>query len=496
MKKHLVLLVSLMLIAVCAFALSINAQSSVCAEGEHAGEWRMDFDGSGVLSKVRSMEICTKCNLVLTDENMAPLIEDKGFSYFSGSVVQGYCIDADVLEAYEARTGKSIGYGVVAAVGNQSPLGTNAEPVNKNVICVNLKDLGSEHFEIKINSIPAEKADLKIVLCAYLVIDGEVIYVDNGYADNNVAGVTYNEVVDLLENGIAPEGLNEYRELTLDELGLMCQAYYNSVQFNEVKKGNSTSIDYFATKLFTRSELPSGSYVVVSEGWTIRPELYKATMSKNSSRPDTQTAGSEPLTVYVDDCWALNSEFAYLGFNISSSNAHGGVGGYNNEGIAEIFKIYVPAGTYVSKVENEVDESGNISVEGKKLLNDTEMGLVANKYWNSTNSEKPLTGNDKSYFYITKQFTEEELPVGTVIEIEVGWQYRPEYWVDGAKNPAAARPASVTKYRVEITEDFWDTETERAFNISKMARIALDESSWDEVVASFKIYVPSTSTLY
>lgn len=494
MKRKIILFASLMLMAACVFALCANAQA-ICAEGEHTGEWQIDFDQSKVLTKVHSTEICTKCNLVLKDESLAPLIEDKGFSYYNGSMVQGYYIDADALEAYEARTGKSIGYGVVAAVENQAPLGENAVPTGDNVISVNLKDIGSEHFEIKITEIPSEKSDVKIVLCAYLNIDGQVVYVDNGYADNNVAGVTYNEVVNLLENGVQPTGLYEYRELTLDELDLLCQSYYNSTQYAGIRKtGNSTAYDYFATKLFTRSELPSGSYVEVGQGWTIRPELFKASLGKNSSRPSTQSASGGVLTLSIDDFWALNSEFEYLGFNISDTKGYGGVSGYTDESIAEIFKIYVPVNTTVSKVENEVDTSDSISVAGKKLLNDEEMGLTANKYWNSTTGTNASSGGDKVYYYITKQFTKEELPVGTVIEIDLGWQYRPEYWVGSSTN--STRPANETTFRVEITEDFWDTETTRAFNISKLVKVAIGADDWDDVLGAFKIYVPSTSTLY
>lgn len=494
MKKKLTLIASFVLMAVCAFVLFANAQD-MCADGEHTGQWHMTFDQGKVLSKVHSTEICTKCNLVLSDESLAPLIEDKGYAYYDGSVVQGYLVDADVLKAYEERTGKSIGYGVVAAVENQAPLGDGAEGSGKNVISVDLKKLGSEHFEIKITSIPEEIRDVKIVLCAYLNIDGEIIYVDNGYADNNVAGVTYNEVVNLLENGVQPVGLYEYRELTIDELDLLCQSYYNSVQYGGTRKtGNSTAKDYFATKLFTRSELPTGSYIVVEQGWAVRPELFKEGLGKNASRPDSHSDANGTLTLSIDDFWALDEDFEYIGFNISDTSGKGGVGGYTDESIAEIFKIYVPVNTVVSKVENEVDTSDSISVAGKKLLTAEEMGLTANKYWNSTNSTTAITGNDKVYYYITKKFTNEELPVGTVIEIDLGWQCRPEYWVGDKKN--STRPANKTAFRIEITEDFWDTETTRAFNISKMAKIKISEQDWDDVLSAFKIYVPSTSTLY
>ena len=158
-----------------------------------------------------------------------------------------------------------------------------------------------------------------------------------------------------------------------------------------------------------------------------------------------------------------------------------------------IFEIYVPKGTEVNSTPVEETEN-NVSIAGLKKLTDTEMGLVRNKYWYSTSSTTIQAGGTKDYYYATKQFTKEELTVGSVIEIELGWQARPEYWVDG--KTIKTRPGNTTVYRLVITEDFWDTESGRAFNISKVAREKLGADNWDEVVASFKIYVNSNSTLY
>ena len=93
----------------------------------------------------------------------------------------------------------------------------------------------------------------------------------------------------------------------------------------------------------------------------------------------------------------------------------------------------------------------------------------------------------------TKKFTRQELPVGTVIEIAEGWQYRPEGW-----NYTGSRPENVTIIRIVIDEDWWGSYTERAFNISMVTHTTSSNKpitlSTDEVAQTiFKIYVPETA---
>ena len=93
----------------------------------------------------------------------------------------------------------------------------------------------------------------------------------------------------------------------------------------------------------------------------------------------------------------------------------------------------------------------------------------------------------------TKKFTREELPVGSIIEITVGWQYRPEGW-----NFAVKRPDPVTTIRIVIDEDWWGSYIERGFNISMVNHTTSSNKpitlSTEEVAETiFKIYVPETA---
>ena len=140
------------------------------------------------------------------------------------------------------------------------------------------------------------------------------------------------------------------------------------------------------------------------------------------------------------------------------------------------------------------DDSQNAGVipEGYVQLSATQMGLTFASYYNTTGSSAwEATGDSFARgFMATKKFTREELPVGSIIEIASGWQYRPEGW-----KFANSRPGNVTTQRIIIDEDWWGSYSERAFNVSKVTHTTTNH---DEItltsaeVAStiFKIIVP------
>ena len=141
-----------------------------------------------------------------------------------------------------------------------------------------------------------------------------------------------------------------------------------------------------------------------------------------------------------------------------------------------------------------IDDSANAGQipEGYVQLTASQMGLTAASFYNSTGTnvwDSP-TSNWNKGFMATKKFTREELPVGSIIEIAVGWQYRPEGW-----NFAESRQDNVTTIRIIIDEDWWGSYTERGFNISQVGHTTSSNKpitlSTDEVANTiFKIIVP------
>ena len=97
-------------------------------------------------------------------------------------------------------------------------------------------------------------------------------------------------------------------------------------------------------------------------------------------------------------------------------------------------------------------------------------------------------GNLSPKFFATAKFTKEELPVGSVIYIADGWQYRPEGWLNG--NFVSPRQSNVSTKYVIVTEEWWGNYTERAFNISKVGIPAITGEA-DNIPNVFKIYLPN-----
>ena len=90
-------------------------------------------------------------------------------------------------------------------------------------------------------------------------------------------------------------------------------------------------------------------------------------------------------------------------------------------------------------------------------------------------------------YYASRKFTKEELPVGSVIIIEDGWQYRPEGWE--ADKTSHVRPKNVSVYRTDVTEEWWGNYTRRAFNVSKQTAETLEKQD-AAARAALKVYVP------
>lgn len=146
---------------------------------------------------------------------------------------------------------------------------------------------------------------------------------------------------------------------------------------------------------------------------------------------------------------------------------------------------------------NGANDSLNAGVipEGYVQLSAFQMGITESSFYNSSANANVNSGTNTWYggFMSTKKFTREELPVGTIIEIADGWQYRPEGW-----NYTGTRPENVTILRIVVDEDWWGSYTERGFNISMIGHTTSANKpitlSPEEVASTiFKIIVPNTA---
>lgn len=489
--KRKFLLAFLIISLVCLFALSVSAE-----ECEHVDNWEVKLSSEGALGDWEAINICPNCNTVLKDEFYEPLVECWGYSYYEDSFAQGFAINVKAVEKYESYTGKSFEYGVVAGVVNvvgNAPVSADGTTASEKAIAFNLSNNNTEHFEIKVVNVPKASVDEKIIACAYVADGGEVLYADGESVNALAAGITYNEVVGLLKNGDVPAGLEEYRKLTAEEMDILFAQYwqsYNSKEYNVRRTTENTPKKFASTRMFTRDELPEGSYVVVGGGWSVRPEVWtvdgngNVEVQKQADRSDIQDAGTYKIEDWWRDTADKKSGYEIMAFNVSDEN-----GGYVDQmtpaGIAEVLKIYVPYKTKVAK--NEVQKAENISVEGMKLLEWGETGLTPSSYYLSTNGTKLSTGNSK--FYASPLFNKETLPIGAVIEINEGWSYRDERWINSQR--ASSRGPMMDAYRIEVTEEFWGNYTQRGFNISTINKEALSKADYETVADAFRIYLPN-----
>ena len=146
----------------------------------------------------------------------------------------------------------------------------------------------------------------------------------------------------------------------------------------------------------------------------------------------------------------------------------------------------------ITESEYKTDES-QVSIDYSKLeLLDPSEYIIGNGYYNSQDATKFLTpiqdGSDFcNGFITTKLMTKEDLPIGSVITVSGGYRYRPEGWINEARQ--TTRNDNTTDTQV-VTEDWWGSYIYRAFNISRISGGVLTGDAYDDALNNFKIYVP------
>lgn len=85
----------------------------------------------------------------------------------------------------------------------------------------------------------------------------------------------------------------------------------------------------------------------------------------------------------------------------------------------------------------------------------------------------------------------DELPVGSVIIIDEGYQYRPEGWSNAyVGTPNSKRPAETSENVVRVTDGWWDDFRFRAFNVSKVGTPNLSDEEMTSLSKVIRVYVP------
>ena len=223
--------------------------------------------------------------------------------------------------------------------------------------------------------------------------------------------------------------------------------------------GSSVSA-YASSKMFEKSDLPEGTLLVVEEGYQYRPDgwVNLSTLTPAGSRPGFV----EERVVEIKDTWWKS--FNYRAFNVTKTSS-------NSETKDSPFRIYVPKAVF-----NDFDDY--ILVDAK---------MEPEKGWNATTGFERNPGSTVSGFIASRMFGKSELPEGTLLVVEEGYQYRPDGWVNlSTLTPANSRPGFEKNRIVEVKNAWWGSFNYRAFNVTKI------DAGFDTKDSPFRIYVPKT----
>lgn len=100
--------------------------------------------------------------------------------------------------------------------------------------------------------------------------------------------------------------------------------------------------------------------------------------------------------------------------------------------------------------------------------------------------------NNLSTFAGTKIFEKSQLPVGTLLVVKEGYQYRPEGWTAlNTANASAARPGNVTTPIVVVDDAWWGSFNYRAFNLTFVSGGTPEKQP--DLESCFGIFIPKTA---
>ena len=254
-------------------------------------------------------------------------------------------------------------------------------------------------------------------------------------------------------------------------------SYYNSTSNSSRVTAGASNVPFFTSSpIYGKDDLPVGTIITVDSGYQYRPEGWTTLSVKTTQRPNNETAA----TVVVTNAWW--GKFTYRAFNLSY------VGSNKNMTAADSAHLRI----YVPKTAVKVDEPTPevLTEEDFDLTKYTKIDWspVVGSYYNSTSNSNRVTAGATNvpFFTSSKMFTKTDLPVGTIIVVDSGYQYRPEGW-KGLSTKTSSRPGNVTTNVVVVDDAWWGTFDHRAFNLSYIGSTTNMKESDS---AHLRIYVP------
>ncbi len=248
--------------------------------------------------------------------------------------------------------------------------------------------------------------------------------------------------------------------------------FWNSTttSYNKINTTASNSPQFFCTPRMKKAELPVGTIILVKSGWKYRPEGW-VTDAKQTSR---ESATTEKLIVVTDNWW---KNYTLRAFNISKTDGST-ITSLTAADILSNFRIFVPESVYLK--------------DHIQIKPDLHKGAYWHPQKEGSYNKLITNASNSPNFYATPRFTKSQLPVGSVIIVKGGYQYRPDGWVTDALQ-TGTREAVTSQYSVICDSTWWGKYTIRSFNISLTAGGAITGKTPDDIYKNFKIYVPKSS---
>ncbi len=303
----------------------------------------------------------------------------------------------------------------------------------------------------------------------------------------------------LTEAGFDP---NEYVALDLE---FTVQGYYNSssssILVTSATSTASNIVNFNGSRIFEKVAIPYGSVISIADGYQYRPEAWYDLDAKNNNRPGNVT---EKIVVVDEEWWG---NYTHRAFNLSAVATK-----IMTAADSENLRVYIPTVENPTIPESEKKPETELLPSGDQMAADfavlEKLGVasvgamnsytlfdwnptVASYYNSSSNSNRISSANSSATnipnFTSSNIYTKEALPVGTIIIVDKGYQYRPEGWTD-LNTKTSPRPENVTSNVIVVDDNWWGNYQYRAFNLSATATKTMTEAD----SAHLRIYIPNT----
>ncbi len=186
--------------------------------GEETGKWT----GDKFLSNYMITCPCEReCGVETVIKDLAPLFTSKGFAASGDAMMQAFAINQALWESEYQALFPELKYGMVAAFNGANEqtgfdttsgkiLNADGIGINSKVAVVDMTERGYDVFEIKIAGVGTDEYKAtSFFLCAYVVLDGQVYYLNNGTTSDAATGVCHNDVADFTDYDYIPVSKEE-----------------------------------------------------------------------------------------------------------------------------------------------------------------------------------------------------------------------------------------------------------------------------------------------